>query len=200
VSAFGPGLVRFYQASSAQSRRDKFAREQFPEFSELVKRFAQLTDSSDGKSIRNILFYGCGNNQTEFDRLCSPDYLKEIWPHFFARLGKRSRNEAEFRNALKEFYTLAASYNNNYVLEPFKRMKNKQWMPATTSNLTPELKSWLSSLPEHHRTSVEAQIEDFRERWVSYLDDLVPFLDRLHDSLGTSSSRIESYFERPSKV
>ncbi len=199
-------MVRFFRAARLRAHRNRFARTQFPELLLLVKRFAQLADPKDGRNIRNVLFSGCGNDQSEFDKLCSPDYLKDIFPHFLGRLAQsHPRNEAEFCNFVKEFYSLAASYNNNYALEPLRKMKSRLWLlPLSPSNPAkqlvegPKFVPWLASLPEQHRTSVEKQIEDFRERWVSYLDDLILFLEKLKDSLG--SSRIDVYFERPSKL
>lgn len=61
-----------------------------------------------------------------------------------------------------------------------------------------ELGPWLTSLAPHQQSQAEAQIEDFRERWASYLDDLQPFLEKLNESLCGGS--VPAYLERPKKL
>ncbi len=214
VSAFGPGLLRSYRAARAQKHRNKFARAQFPEVLEFVKRFGEFVDSRNGNNLRNVLFSGCGNNQNDFDKLCSQrDYLKEIWPHFFNRLQRtHSQDEVAFCNAVREFCTLVASYNNGYVLDPLKRIDDKLWPPVgKTTAPASELVPWLVSLPEHHRTSVKKQIKAFHQRWFRYLDDLELFLNKIKDSFNCprmnsdnpsffDSGKISSSFERPAPL
>src|SRR5258708_7400805 len=125
VSVFLGPIIRYFRSSRLRSRRDRFARTQFPELSEFVKRFAAFVDSGDGKNLRNIVYYACSikGDPLEFDSLYSADYLKEIFPHFFSRFKRiRRPKEAEFCATVEEFYTLTASYNNNYILKPFIRM------------------------------------------------------------------------------
>lgn len=208
--AFGKIVVRWYQTARAQRRRNRFARAQFPELAEFAKRFGKFVDSGDGKNLRNVLFYGCGNNQDDFDKLCTRDHLDEIWPHFFTRLQRsRSRDEVAFCNTVRELCTLVTSYNTSYVIDPLKRIDTKLWPPAgKTGAQASELVPWLASMPEHHRTSVKKQMKEFQQRWLRFLDDFVLFLDRIKDSLNcprmisdkptfSDSGQISSYFERP---
>ncbi len=181
---------------------------------EFVKRFGEFVDSRNGNNLRNVLFSGCGNNQNDFDKLCSQrDYLKEIWPHFFNRLQRtHSQDEVAFCNAVREFCTLVASYNNGYVLDPLKRIDDKLWPPfGKTTAPASELVPWLVSLPEHHRTSVKKQIKAFHQRWFRYLDDLELFLNKIKDSFNCprmnsdnpsffDSGKISSSFERPAPL
>ena len=202
ASAYLGPMLRFFRAARRQARRNRYVRAQFPEFVSFVKRFTQFINSGDVKNIRIVLFNNCGHNQSELDKLSSADYLRYIFPHFIRRLEQsHPRDEIEFCRTVNEFYSLAASYNNDYVLEPLRRMKSRLWLqPLPTKQLVEEPKfvPWLASLPEQNRTDAEKQIEDFRERWVSYLDDLMLFLEKLKDSLG--AGLIDSYFERPSKL
>lgn len=211
ASAFGKNVVHWYQQSRARSRRNRFARSQFPELVEFAKRFGKFVGSGDGKNLRNILFSGCGNNTGDFDKLCMrEDFLDEIWPYFFTRLQRsRSKDEAEFCNTVRELYMLVSSYNRSYVLDPLKRIDDKVWPPAgKTGAQASEMVPWLTSLPEHNRASVKKQIKEFQQRWLRYLDDFVLFLDRIGGSFNcprlvsdkpsfSDSGHISSYFERP---
>lgn len=213
VSAFGKNVVGWFQQIRARRRRNRFARTQFPELVEFAKRFGRFVDSGDGKNLRNILFSGCGNNHTEFDKFGMRDYMDDLWPHFFTRLQRNSRqDEAAFCNIARELCTLVSSYNRNYVLDPLKRIDDKLWLAAgKTNSQTLEFVQWFTSLPEHQRSSVKKQINDFLQRWLRYLDDFVLFLDRIKDSFKcprmisdkpsfSDYGQISSYFERPAPL
>jgi len=55
----------------------------------------------------------------------------------------------------------------------------------------------LYSLPLHYRESATGQIEDFRERWSKFLDDLVEWLEGINEAFGAN---LNIYFERPKKL
>lgn len=209
ASVLGGPAVRYVRSARARTRRNEFIRSQVPEFRQLVRRFAKFTDPKDGKNLWNVIYYGCsanGGDESDFNRLCSPDYLKEVFPLFAEHLDKMPlQDEAEFVDAVKEFYTWATSYNQNYVVEPLKRMNARHWLAETkqkagvvgiAEGLVPQLYGpWLSTFNHDGiRTNVESGIADFRERWVGYLDVLQPYLENLQHHLGRN---IPTYFERP---
>jgi hypothetical protein len=203
ASVFGGPTFRYLRSARLQAKRNKFVRSELPAFDQLVRRFAKFVDAGDGNNLRNIVYYGCGtkSDPTEFDRLFPTDYLKEVFPLFFERFKKKScKNEAEFRDALYEFYTLVASYNNSYVGEPLRRMTTRQWTPVDFANhlgLAPAPGPWLESHTQVNRINLEKQIEDFRERWVSYLDTLQPFLENIQHHLGPE---VRTFLDRPKKL
>ncbi len=215
ILAFRNTAVRWYEVARARNRRGRFAHAQFPELVEFAKRFGKFVDSGDGKNLRNILFYGCGNNQDDFDKLCTTrDYFDDIWPHFFTRLQRiRSRDEVAFCNIVRELVTLVSSYNQSYVLDPLKRIDAKIWPPVgRTDAPKSELVPWLVSLSDQHRANVKKQIKEFQQRWGRYLDDLELFLNKVKDHrfncprmisdkpTFSDTGQISFYFERPAQL
>jgi len=53
------------------------------------------------------------------------------------------------------------------------------------------------SLPVNHQGIVGRQIEDFRERWAGFLDDMKKWLEKTSESFG---AQLPVYFERPQKL
>jgi len=205
ASVFSPSVLGYVRSAKIKTQRNRFVRSQAPEFRQLVRRFAKFADPKDGTNLWNVIYYGCSTkgDESDFNRLCTADYFKSVFPLFTERLDRMSlQNEAEFVDAVKEFHTLAASYNQNYVIEPLKRMNTKQWLDANSSEglegLVPKLGPWLSSFTHAGiRATVETGIEDFRERWAGYLEVLQPYLENLKHHLGP---HIPTFFERPKKA
>lgn len=126
--------------------------------------------------------------------------MRELSPYFLQHFEKRPpENETQFLLAAQELYGFIASYNNNYVLEPLRKMRTKQWLATSTVklDLVPEPVVWIESLPENWRQNIERQVEDFRERWASFLDDTTQWLDETGEPFGV---KLPSYFERPQKL
>jgi hypothetical protein len=88
--------------------------------------------------------------------------------------------------AMSEFRGMVGSYNDDYVLGPLKGLKTAQL---------------LSQQPPHSKQHWEEAIEDFRERWVRFLDDLKEFLEKSNNDLRYEPyhEAISTYFERPKK-
>lgn len=95
--------------------------------------------------------------------------------------------ESEFRLAVSELVGMVASYNNEYVLRPLKRLTDSQRL----TQLTPEM-----------RKHPEGAIEDFRERWARFLDDLTEFVAARNNDFGYEPyhEAMHAYFERPKKL
>jgi hypothetical protein len=96
---------------------------------------------------------------------------------------------------MQEFYGVIASYNMNYVLEPPRKMRMRRWFPAdNVSHLRPDAVPWIESLPVNNRENAGRQIEDFRERWAGFLDDMKQWLEKTNESFGKN---LPTYFGVP---
>lgn len=198
AASFANRLLSSFQASRVRAARDRAARAEHSELLRFGRRFAQFTNSGDWSNLRNIVCNVYGNDPDKCAEVCPPDYMRDLFPLFVQHLEKRpSENETQFLLAVQELYGLVASYNNHYVLEPFRRMRQKRWCPKETSNVVPNHVLWIESLSEGYRANTERQIEDFRERWVSFLDDMKEWLERTNESFGVS---LPVYFDRPHKL
>jgi len=192
-------VLAFFRVRRVQAARDKVAREQRSELLRLARRFAQFANSGDWSNLRYIVANAYGNNPDKCAMICPPDYMRDLCPFFIQHLETRSpENEHQFLLAIQEWYGVIASYNNNYVLEPLRKMRLKQWFAAdNTSQLMPDAVSWIESLPVNHQGIVERQIEDFRERWAGFLDDMKKWLEKSGELF---SAALPTYFERPQKL
>jgi hypothetical protein len=130
--------------------------------------------------------------------------MRELSPLFLQHLETRPpENETQFLLSIEEFYGLVASYNNHYVLEPFHRMRNKRWKvvfqtaTGTAETANPTSGPWLNTLPLSRQADAERRIEDFRERWASFIDDFRQWLEGISESFGVS---VPVYIERPHKL
>lgn len=189
LSVFFGRVTRWGRDKIHQARRNRVARQQWPEFLRLAKRFGKFVSREDSSNLRQILFDLCGNNNTKLSKLCPPDYLNDFYELFFARYeAAPAKDEQAFSLAVDELNSMVSSYNKNYVLEPLRRLK--------------EDKLLFEQCTAGYRERVEQEIEGFRERWVRFLDDFKEFLDKAnndlqydpyHEALGT-------YFERPAKL
>jgi len=195
--AFGSRVIVSFQIRGVRTARDKAARAQHSELLRFAKRFAQFTSATDCTNIRPSIFSLCGNNVEKCAELCPPDYMKDLFPLFLQHLEAHpSDNVSQFLLAAQELKGLVASYNRYYVTEPFERMRMKRWA-IPNSSLVPELGSWIASLPLAHQDNAGRQIEDSRERWVRFLDDMRQWLEEVNGSFGV---KLPVWFDRPQKL
>jgi hypothetical protein len=207
VEPFVRRLVAFIQTRRVRRTRDKAARAEHDELITFVRRFAPFTNSGTPNNIWHIIHSSNSNDFEKAEWICSTDYMKDLFPLFARQLETHPpENEKQFLRATEDLSLLIASYNRNYVSESLRRMREKRWtLPptvvdsdlGTTRPANPSLGPWLSTLPPHYQESVGRQIEEFRERWAGFLDDMTKWLERVNDIFGTNLS---TYFERPQKL
>jgi len=199
-------MIAHLRERRVRRARDKAARTEHAELMAFVRRFAPFTNSDHPNNIWHIIYSSYYNDSEKAERVCSTDYMKDLFPIFSRQLETRPpENEEQFLRATEDLCLLIASYNKNYVSESFRRMREKKWAiaPIVDSSLgisrpaNPSHGPWLSSLPEHYQEPVGRQIEEFRERWAAFLDDMTKWLERVNDRFGASLS---TYFERPQKL
>lgn len=68
---------------------------------------------------------------------------------------------------------------------------------GTSRPADPPMGTWLASLPPTYGDAARPKIEDFRERWVRFLDDVKEWIERVGEELGQP---LPSYFERPQRL
>ena len=207
IWTFGKRLAVFFQVRRYHAVRDRAARAEHSELLRFARRLAKFVGPGDPSNLRPIVFSVYGNNEEKCMEVCPSDYMRELFPLFVQHLETRpSENERQFLLAAQELYGLVASYNNNYVLEPFRRMRSERWGvdPTPVQSLLenpnpakPNFGVWLASLPKYYRANTERQIEDFRERWVGFLDDIHQWLERVNESFDVA---LPTYFDRPQKL
>ncbi|MCI0626503.1 MAG: hypothetical protein L0387_33455 [Acidobacteria bacterium] len=189
-------LIVWLRASLRGRQRNKIVCAQRGELLHFAERFFRLANSNDSSSLQSILFSLCGNNSEKYRELGPSDYLREIIPLFLGRLEAAPPKEDKgFVAAIRELRTLVASYNDFYVLEPLRRMRSKTWAPVTGTDTTRDV--WLMTLPEYQREDAQRRIEDFRERWVSFLDDFRDWCEKMRKVFDPN---LGAYFERPQKL
>jgi hypothetical protein len=183
-SNFYKPLVVWVRAKNQQARRNKVARASWAEFMRFKQRFAAFVNPQDGSNLRQILFRFCGNNSDELSKLCPPDYLPQFFELFAEPLEREpAGDEPEFSLAVREMYQIVSSYNTDYVQEPFRRLRHGKR---------------LSQSLEHNREYYEREIEDFRSRWVRFLEDFQQFLEKVNSELGYRA--LDVYFVHPQKL
>jgi hypothetical protein len=196
---YGNRALASLRLRSALAARDRAARTYHPELLRLARRFAQFTSTGDWSNLRYIILSAYGNDPDKCAEICPPDYMRELCPFFLQHLETRPpENERQFLLAIQELYGVIASYNNHYVLEPFRKMRLRKWRPASTPGLAQDtIVTWIEILPESNQENAARQIEDFRERWVGFLDDAKQWFEKTGESF---TSTVPSYFERPQKL
>jgi hypothetical protein len=188
-----------------RASRNAVARKQRAELRRVTRRFAQFADAQDQSNIRQIIFMFGGNNEERCREIFPPDYVSGLVPLFVKNLETRPPADVdEFLLAFEQLHALIASYDNNYVLEPLRRMRAKRWrIPIIDSDLglssqpDPPLGDWLASLPPTYPEAARPKIKDFRERWVRLLDDTTQWIDRVGEEL---NQPLPSHFERPQEL
>lgn len=207
-STFSKPVIDFVRERKLRTVRNKAAKDHYVELLQFSRRFAKFVASGDPSNLRNIIFNLCDNYIDKHAMICSPDYLREIFPHFQGRITREPPvSAARFYETLSELYCLVATYNRDYVIEPFRRMRSNLWprIPSVIERLIegtdlskPDLGPWLASFPEQKKDDAVRRIEDFRERWVSFLDDFSQYLENVNESAGLYN--LPTYFERPQKL
>lgn len=187
VSVFYRPIVTFARGRALRTHRNRVALKLWPEFLRLEKRFGNFISKDDPGSLRSILSEVCNRNPDELAKLCPPDYLNYFYPLLSRRHEERThKHETDLFRAMSELRGMVASYNDDYVLGPLKRLRDGQR---------------LAQLPPHSQQHSEDGVEDFRERWVRFLDDFKEFLEKANNDLGYEPfhEAISTYFERPKK-
>lgn len=171
-----------------RAHRNRIARKSWPAFLRLEVRFTGFVNNNDSSNLRGIISAICNSNPQETAKLCPPDYIDTFLPLISGRHSDvRRPGELEFRRCISEFCATVGSFNREYVLATLKRLAES---------------SMFVGLPAQMRDYHEKAIEDFRERWVRFLDDLKEFVDRLNVEFKYEPyhQAIQSYFERPKKL
>lgn len=183
---YRPGR-RLLRARIAQILRNRKVRRYRPDLFLFDQRFARFVEANQSNNLRYILYNICGNNPDELAKLCPPDYLPRIFQLFAQRQEQHPpRHEADFSLAVLERQEMVSFYNDDYVQDPLRRLRRDQL---------------LTKLPENYRLDAERKIEDFRDRWVRFLDDFQQFLEKLNNDFGYGPSEgFRAYFDRPQKL
>jgi hypothetical protein len=204
IGAFGTPLIALILKRRKRTARNKAAVARLPELIRLANRFTKFLSNGDPTNIRQVLLQAV-QYQEKLAELMPPDYLFELFPYYVRELEEQPpKTEAQFLLAVQYFHSLIASYDNNYVLEPFRKMRLKTW-PITQSPIDapagdaekPKPRCWIESLPEMRRDDIQMRIEDFRERWVVFLDDAQEFFEQIRESF---ADHLGTYLERPKKL
>jgi len=188
ASVFYSPAASFGRNRIQRSGRNRAAHQLWPEFQLLEKQFVTFLNKEDQTNLRYILSDICNRNPDDLIKFCPPDYLNEFCPLLIRRHGEMNhRHESDLRLAMSEFRIMVASYNDNYVLGPLKRIKNGQL---------------LALVQPHNKQHYEERVEDFRERWAGFLDKFKEFLEKANNNLDYEPyhEAISTYFERPKKV
>lgn len=202
---YGSPVLAFFKARRIRAARDTAARAQNADLLRIAKRLYQFTHSGDSSNLRHIVSSAHNHDQDKCAQVCPTDYMKDLSQFLLQDFEARPpENERHFLLAAQKLYGFIASYNNNYVLEPLRRMRMKRWLPASAApqpglslDLVPELVMWIEGLPINSRDHVGREIEDFRERWAGFLDDTKKWLEKMSESFGVM---LPDYFERPQKL
>jgi hypothetical protein len=206
IEPFVRRLMAFIQTRRVRRIRDEAARAEHAELMTFVRRLEPFTDSDHPNNIWHIIHSSYANDFEKAERVCPTDYMKDLFPLFARQLETHPpENEKQFLRATEDLCLLIASYNRNYVSESFRRMREKRWelspivdsSRGTSQPANPSHGTWLASLPTHYQESVERRIEEFREVWVVFLDDMKKWLEHVNETFGVSLS---TYFERPQKL
>lgn len=184
--AYTPVVTRI-RARKLRARRDRVARKSWAALLRFEKRFSEFLNNQDSRNLRYIISDICNRNDSVLCNYCPPDYLNEFFPNLLSRhAGAQRIGESVFRSAVTEFTGMVASYNSEYVLRALKRFRESPRL----QQLTPE-----------NRKYREEAIEEFRDRWVKFLDDFKEFVDTANGDLGYEAyhEALAASFERPKR-
>jgi hypothetical protein len=185
ASVFYKPMAATVRVRLRNMRRNRVARRSSQEFLRMEKRFGTFLNESDTINLRNIISEICGRNPDEVSKVCAPDYLKDYYPLIYMRhLKKPARNHSAFHFALNELHQVACSYNQDYVLGLFKQLNGS---------------GILANLQPHARERYQENMKQFRERWVTFLNDFKELLDKINSDFRYHDYReaISTYFEYP---
>lgn len=183
-----PPVAAWNRTRRMHARRNRVARKAWPAFLRFEKRFAEFINNNDSRNLRTVINGMCGQQNEQLEKICPPDYINVFYPLLSSRhAAVQGARELEFRLAVSELVGMVASYNSEYVLRPLKRLVSS---PQFTQ-LIPDNKK--------HR---EGEIEEFRERWARFLDDLTEFVAERNNDFGYEPyhEAMHAYFERPKKL
>lgn len=184
ASVFYRPMAATIRARVRNMRRNRVAQRSWQEFLRMEKRFGDFLNKDDTFNLRNIILEICGRNPDEASKVCGPDYLDDYYGLIHMRHLKNSViANAAFRVALSELHQMVCSYNRDYVLDPFRRFNG---IPV------------LGQMQPHAREHYQERMKQFRERWVTFLNDFREFLDKTnHDLRYDPREAISTYFEYP---
>lgn len=183
-----PPVAAWNRTRRLHARRNRVARKAWPAFLRFEIRFAEFINNHDSRNLRTVINGMCGQQNDQLEKICPPDYINVFYPFLSSRhAAVRDIRELDFRLAVTELVGLAASYNSEYVLRPLKRLVSSQQF----TQLAPDI-----------RKNREGEIEDFRERWVGFIDDLTEFVAEQNIDFGYAQYHEAMYasFERPKKL
>jgi hypothetical protein len=151
----------------------------------IEKKFGAFVNNDDSVNLRNIINEMCGRNPDEVAKICGPHYLDDYYGLIHMRhLKNRAKDHAAYRFALSELRQMVCSYNQDYVLNLFK------WLNGSVL---------LQQQQPHAREHYQENMKQFRERWVTFLNDFKEFLDKINHDFRYDDYReaISTYFEYP---
>lgn len=170
----------WFKERSRKSYRDKVVRRTWPIVQAFENRVGRFIDPNGADTIQYLIKDICGHNLDSLAKVCPPDFLPPFFNLIFEKhKSKKIMKEPDFRFAMREINELIWSYNYNYVIRPFERLRSADWKDKVTE--------------EHRR-----KVEDFRERWVRCLDDFQQLVQDLNNRFGEPI--FSTYFERPKQL
>lgn len=185
ASVFYKPMVATIRVRLRDMRRNRVAHRSWQEFLRIEKRFGTFLNKDDTVLLRNIISEICGRNPDEVSKVCGPDYLDDYYGLIHMRhLKNASRNHTAYRLALTELRQMVYSYNEDYVLNLFKRLNGSPL---------------LEQLQPHTRVHYHESMKQFRERWVTFLDDFKEFLDKINTEFRYNDYReaFSTHFDYP---
>jgi hypothetical protein len=207
----GPLVARKIKSARigrVQATRNIVAIGEYDELLRLARQFGKFARSQDPTNILQIIHSSCGNNSEKAAEICPADYISSVFPVFLQQLETHpAENETQLLQAATQLHVVIACFNRDYVSEPFRRMRAKRWTIANPSVVhealgntnpgNPNQSNWLLSLPPQYQENAARQIEDFRERWANFLDEVTQWLEHINETFG---SNLATWLERPQKL
>jgi len=166
-------------------RRNRVARTRWDEFLRMEKKFKGFLNNDDSVNLRNIINEICNRNADEVAKICGPHYLDDYFGLIHMRhLKNRAKDHPTYRLALAELRQMVSSYNQDYVLNLFKRLNGSPL---------------LEQLQPHAREHYQENMKQFRERWLTFLNAFRDFLDKTNTDFRYNDYReaFSTYFEDP---
>jgi hypothetical protein len=184
VSAFYRALASAIRKAIRNWRRNRLARKSWDEFLRMEKRFGAFLNK-DGPNLRKIISDICNRNEDEISKFYGRDYLTDYYGLIYMRhLKNRAKKHYAFHLALTELHQMVCSYNQDYALDLFKKLNGS--VP-------------LAQAQPHAREHYQEGMKQFREQWVTFLNDFIEFLDKTNHDMRYDDYRekIGMHFEYP---
>lgn len=185
ISAFYRPLALGIRKYLRNLRRNRIASRSWDEFLRMEKGFGGFLNNDDSVNLRNIINEICGRNPDEVSKICGPHYLDDYFGLIHMRhLKNRAKDHTAYRLALTELRQMVCSYNQNYVLDLFKRLNGSPL---------------IEQLQPHAREHYYENMKQFRERWVTFLNAFKEFLEKTNAEFRYTDYReaFSTYFEYP---